>query len=248
MPTPRARTASSSLTRDAIVEVALRLLETDGAEALTTRQIAAACGVQGPSLYWHFAGRGELIDLVVDATLAEIDLADPTDDDWRSYVSQAAHSYRAVLRSHPGLASLLRGRFPLGPNGLTAIDRILRVILDAGFTPRQALTGFNTVTQFVLSSVVDEEASHQQTVPPADSAWAPDRVNRALATLAEHPGRYATLRSILPDLAGLTPDTLFEGGLHSILDGLAMSLPPKRRKPTHTTVRRSTPEPRRTRG
>ena len=64
-----------------------------------------------------------------------------------------------MLRRHRGLASLLQGRFPLGPNGLTAVDRVLTVLLEAGFTPRQALAAFHTVTQLLAAAAA--RRSHQ---------------------------------------------------------------------------------------
>ena len=49
------REQRSALTRDRIVAEALRILDEEGAEALSMRKLAAALGVGTTSLYWHVA-------------------------------------------------------------------------------------------------------------------------------------------------------------------------------------------------
>ena len=50
------------LSRRGIAEEALRLVEEEGMEALTTRRLAKRLGVEGPSLYNHVANRDDLLD------------------------------------------------------------------------------------------------------------------------------------------------------------------------------------------
>nr|BFE78795.1 hypothetical protein GCM10020093_013960 [Planobispora longispora] len=50
------------LTRQIIVDAALRLLDEAGLEGLTVRRLAAELGVQSPALYWHFRTKQELLN------------------------------------------------------------------------------------------------------------------------------------------------------------------------------------------
>jgi AcrR family transcriptional regulator len=56
--------------RQRIVEAAATLLEKEGREALTTRSVCAAAGIQAPTLYRLFTDMNGLLDEVADAGLS----------------------------------------------------------------------------------------------------------------------------------------------------------------------------------
>src|SRR5262249_13833051 len=58
-PKQRAR-RRAPLSRDAIVDAALGILDTDGVDALTIRRLGQELGTGAASLYWHIAGKDEL--------------------------------------------------------------------------------------------------------------------------------------------------------------------------------------------
>lgn len=70
--------------RQRIVDAAATLLEKEGREALTTRSVCAAAGIQAPTLYRLFTDMNGLLDEVADAGLnrylAEKQELEPTDD------------------------------------------------------------------------------------------------------------------------------------------------------------------------
>jgi AcrR family transcriptional regulator len=63
--------ASRLETRARIVEVAARLLRTDGAAAVTTRAVAQAAGMQAPTIYRFFADKDALLDAVAEHVFAD---------------------------------------------------------------------------------------------------------------------------------------------------------------------------------
>lgn len=62
--------AARSRTRAAILTVAARLLADGGAAALTTRAVAAAAGVQAPTIYRVFGDKEGLLDAVAEHAFA----------------------------------------------------------------------------------------------------------------------------------------------------------------------------------
>lgn len=108
--TPRARQ---------IVEVARELLETEGVEALSMRNIAQRLGIQAPALYRHFADKREIELIIIeqglwesgDRNLAALDgAADP--------LRALLDSHRAWALEHPHLYALTYG----APLDRTRID------------------------------------------------------------------------------------------------------------------------------
>ncbi len=59
------------LDRRAISDAGFALIETGGLDALTMRDVAARLGVQAPALYWHVAGKADLIALMADRIYAD---------------------------------------------------------------------------------------------------------------------------------------------------------------------------------
>ncbi|MEV7024427.1 TetR/AcrR family transcriptional regulator [Kitasatospora sp. NPDC093558] len=70
-----ARPRTPLLSRERIVAAALRLIDAEGLDALSTRRLATELSVSGPSLYNHFATKDDLLDAVVDTVIGEVDLS-----------------------------------------------------------------------------------------------------------------------------------------------------------------------------
>ncbi|MEU9107068.1 TetR/AcrR family transcriptional regulator [Streptomyces xanthophaeus] len=70
-----ARPRKPLLSRALIVEAARALVDAEGLEAVSTRRLAAALGVSGPSLYNHFRTKDEILDAVADSVSERVDLS-----------------------------------------------------------------------------------------------------------------------------------------------------------------------------
>ena len=60
------RPPRAALSREAIVETAIELLDRDGIAGFSMRRLADALGTGAASLYWHVSGRGQLFEMIVD--------------------------------------------------------------------------------------------------------------------------------------------------------------------------------------
>jgi len=124
-----------------IVVAAARILRQDGAQAVTTRAVAQAAGVQAPAIYRFFGDKDGLIDAVAEhvmaaytaekATAAER-LSDPVEDlhaAWDTHIQFGlAHAELYVLLNTPGRGT----RSPATTAGINVLRTRLQRIAAAG--------------------------------------------------------------------------------------------------------------------
>ncbi len=96
----------AGLSRDAVVAIALELIDEDPGTPLTLARVAARAGVAVPSLYKHVPSLDALRDAV--ATIAITRLADAIEQtgepsDGLSAVRSVGRAVRAFATAHPGL-------------------------------------------------------------------------------------------------------------------------------------------------
>src|SRR5207245_4779395 len=99
------------LSRDEIVRAAIAVADAEGPEAISMRRIAREVGAGVMSLYWYVSSKEELLDLMLDAIEAEIEVPEPTGD-WRADLGAFARRPRAALRQHRWAAESVGSRRP----------------------------------------------------------------------------------------------------------------------------------------
>ncbi|AYF28415.1 TetR family transcriptional regulator [Micromonospora tulbaghiae] len=150
MPRPR----QALLTRDRIVETALALIDADGLDALSTRRLAAALGVRGPSLYNHFATKEEILDAVADGVAATVDIGVFDEYDWLDALGRWARSYRAALAAHPNIVPYLAQGPGRRPAALAMADAVYGSLVRAGWPPARATHIGAAMRYFVAGSAL----------------------------------------------------------------------------------------------
>ena len=101
------RPSSPLIDRAAALETALEIVDLDGIEALSIRRLGAELGVNGTSLYHHFASKEEILEGVRRLVLADIRVPEARDVAWQTWVADSARSFRAALLRHPNTAPLM---------------------------------------------------------------------------------------------------------------------------------------------
>src|SRR5438105_6277201 len=94
----------AGLSTEVVVDVALRVVDRDGAGALTLAAVAAECGVSTPSLYKHVASLGDLRTLIGLRILHEMTTRFTTAAMGRAgdeAVTAVMHAYRDYARAYP---------------------------------------------------------------------------------------------------------------------------------------------------
>lgn len=136
---------------DRIVTTALRIVDEEGADALTMRTLAQRLDTGTAVLYRAVANRAELVGHVVDWVFGEVDFdADITDSDWQRACSTVGQALFDALSRHRGIAPLLIEQVPTGPNALALRERVLAMLLANGFAPESAARVYAAVARYVL--------------------------------------------------------------------------------------------------
>jgi AcrR family transcriptional regulator len=220
----------SALSRDEIVVAAVALADAEGAEAVNMRRIAKELGVGTMSLYWHVAGKEQLLNLMVDAVEAEGATAEPSGN-WRNDLTKIARRERDSLLRHRWKLDFMAGR-PPGPNGLLNIERSLATLDGLQIETRTALQILTTVMTYVTGSVLNEQREIHVEQEQAAAGLSEAEIEAGMRAWWNSLERSALFPRLLrvfeegidPDSAE-TRDERFEFGLACVLDGIAVRIP-----------------------
>ncbi|GAA2821058.1 TetR/AcrR family transcriptional regulator C-terminal domain-containing protein [Kitasatospora sp. CM 4170] len=203
-----ARPRTPLLSRERIITAALRLVDAEGLDALSTRRLATELSVSGPSLYNHFGTKDELLDAVVDSVMGEVDLSMFTPGaPWPEALRAWARSYRAALAAHPNVVPVLAQGPGRRPNALRLADAVFGCLVESGWPRGQATRIGALMRYFVTGSALASFAAGF----PEDAG---------LYDAADYPHLGEAHR--LAEHRGAIDEGAFETGLEALLDGLAL--------------------------
>jgi AcrR family transcriptional regulator len=138
------------LTRERIVDTAITLVDAEGLDALTMRRLGAELGMDPMAVYHYLPNKAALLDAVVEAVMAEIDLG--VDDPSRpaeERLVRAAQAYADVLVRHRNALPLLLVRGPATPAALAPVEVMVGILRAGGVPPEQAVAGMHVLTAAV---------------------------------------------------------------------------------------------------
>ncbi len=227
----RERGGRAPLTREAIVEAALRVLDREGPDGLSMRRVAEELGTGAATLYWHVANKDQLIELVVDRVTGEIAAPEPDPAHWREQVTEWMVSAREALKRHPGVGALTMGRIPIGPNTVRWVEWLLAVLRGAGMPDRIAAYA-GDLGGLYLGAYALEDALGPQS-PTGEDLPAEEVVALIRGYLESlPPERFPNIHATLDELFRGGPDERFRLGLEIIVRGLASYIPEDEGRPS----------------
>jgi AcrR family transcriptional regulator len=211
----------ATLTREQIVEAAIELLDADGLDGLSMRQLGERLGNAATAVYWHVTSKDNLITLAGDAVWAEIDLPDLDAVDWRSAATAMAQDLYAMIVRHPWLVPAMSTHLIYGPGKARHDDHCLALFEAAGFSRRDADHAAMVVFTFVLGAALGATS---------EVAWR-QRLRRIGGDERAAVDRMVEIARQFPRLSArgeawtVTPEEELTAGVRTILDGLAARLP-----------------------
>jgi len=207
------------LTRERVLQAAIRTADDEGIESLTMRKLARELGVEAMSLYNHVANKEDLLAGIVDAVAGEIEL--PTRArDWKRAIRRSAISSRDVLVRHPWSARLWLSAGGGGSSRMRNADWLLRTLREGGLSEDLVYHGYHVLQAYVLGY------TFQQLSVPYEAQELAGMAQRFLREfpIEEYPDLGEHIRQHIKPRRG--KEGGFELGLDLILNGLEQTAAP----------------------
>jgi AcrR family transcriptional regulator len=218
------------LSREEIVDAAIAIADSDGADAVSMRRIAQVLRAGAMSLYWHLANKEHLLELMLDALTADVEVPEPSGD-WQADLRVQARSTRKVLLRHRWVIDFVTARPPLGPNTLRNLDKSLASLDCLDVDTATAMNILQTISTYVSGAVLRELGElrlqrEQEQLVMGDTEFGAklDQWRRRLAATGLFDHFLRIIRDEVDPDAEETREERFEFGLDCVLEGIASKL------------------------
>jgi AcrR family transcriptional regulator len=152
------KTGATSLTKEKIISTAINLIDENGVESFSMRNLAKALEVYPTAIYWHIPGINALMGEIVAEILR--DLPPPYHHgNWKLWIRELFERYRYQIRQHPNVAPLVGIQLVSNASiDFDMIERIILVLSDAGFSDIKIPAAFNVVIGAMVGYTTQEFA------------------------------------------------------------------------------------------
>jgi TetR/AcrR family tetracycline transcriptional repressor len=209
-------TARTPLDRHTVATAALLLLNREGFDGLTLRNLAKDLSVQAPALYWHFKNKQELLDEMATQVYREWfqQLGMPHNDlPWQDWCRQLATAERQMLLRYRDGAKMFSGTYLTDATMYAPMEASLKKLTDDGFSLAAALNAMSTIHCFVVGFTIEEQAVWPDP-GKRDERYAPEKRSERLDA-SKFPLALKAGEELFT-----APSQRFELGLEAILRGL----------------------------
>lgn len=209
------RARRPSLSREKVLQGALRLADEEGLETLTMRRLGQALGVEAMTLYYHVGSKEEMLDALIDTVTDEFSYA-PPGTPWKDAIRTIALSAYDALSRHRWAANLSLSLRRPSPGRLRYMNSILGILRDAGFSDDLVDRGYHAIEGHIMGFTLWEVGMNlprDEDLGRLAASFLGELDHEAFPHVADHVGHH--LRQAAPEDAGA-----FEFGLELVLDGL----------------------------
>lgn len=184
--------------------MAVAVVSEQGSAELSIRNLAALLNVSPMALYRHVENKEDLLDEVVSRLLAERWRPTSAEDDWRSWIIEAADRLRRFLVEVPAALHVYLRRPVVSPTALQRMDTCLRVLSSGLNDDARARSAYAAIQTYTIGFAALEAARES---PAAAGDGDPVAGSEGSARLRE--------------LASYASPTQFRAGLDYLLRGIA---------------------------
>lgn len=207
------------ITREAIVEAALVVLDRVGMDGLSMRRVADELGTGPASLYWHVRNKDELFQLVFERVTSELVLPEPDPAHWKEQLKQLGLEMRTVLSKYRDVARLSLGRVPGGPQ-IALVSEWLFTLLQPVGVPDEAIALLGDFAALYVGAYCYEQSLGF--TPPTGEDVTPEAWAQMLRSyvVSLPKDRFPRTIANVDVLLAYNPEARFEFGLDMMIAGL----------------------------
>ena len=208
------------LNRERVLTAAIDLADRSGIDALSMRKLGTELDVDAMAMYRHVRNKDDLLDGMLQAVVGSVEPA-LTDLPWKAALRAQAMAARSTMLRHPWARRVLEERGTGGPAQIAQIERVLAILLSAGFSIDLAHHALHVLDSriFGFSPALFDETGRPQPTPEETAAL-------GLIIAAQFPNVAQLAGAVSHDgpLGACDDDVEFAFGLDLILDGLEARL------------------------
>lgn len=141
------------ISRRKVAQAALQVIDDDGLGALSIRRLGEDLGVNGASLYYHYADKAAILQDVAAFLMSGIQMPDEEATSWLDWLVSSNVAYRRILLDHPNAVPLMLDHPPHAARR-TATDFVVQGIMQRGLSRSDATGVVDAVEAFTLGSVL----------------------------------------------------------------------------------------------
>ena len=195
------------LSREAIAQAALGLVDRRGLEALTVRSLARELGVGTATLYGHVQSKDEVVLDIVALLFTEVDSDPRPGEGWDDWLRRVAITAREMALRHPRAFPLFATAPDDQPPVLDVARSYMQVTCACGVAEEQALTAWQLVggylTGFLLQEAAEKVRALAAPASPAAEAKPSDALRERMARVHSAEAFATGLEALLAGLRQL---------------------------------------------
>ncbi|MFF4693027.1 TetR/AcrR family transcriptional regulator [Streptomyces sp. NPDC001307] len=158
--TKKTERRASALSRERIVEAAIDVLDTAGENGLTFRALSERLATGPGAIYWHVAGKAELLAAAADRAVTLSLDTEPADG-----IHATALGLFDAMAGHPWLASQLTAQLshnPAGPVTTRLFEAIGRQVRALGAPASSWFTATTALLHYILGAASQNAANAER--------------------------------------------------------------------------------------
>lgn len=218
--TPKKQTVAAPLSRSAIQQAALSIVDRDGLAGLTIRKLASALGVTPMAIYRHFRNKTSIEMTLVDLVIAESRVTEHEAADLRSWLLHTFLEMRNALCQHPEIMPLLGAASHSSLLAFATMENVISRVVQHGTSVDNAVKLLYHCVALILGSVIlmDHRKSDSQESGSDVMQCAKDAVFQTVST-REFPNIAVASPTLTQYYMGQHLETLLSEVINSILIG-----------------------------
>lgn len=214
---------SHALSREAIVEAAIELLDTEGERGLTFRALAARLCTGAGAIYWYISDKDELMAAAADHVLGLALATVGEESDPRAAIRADALALFDAFEAHPWAGTSLSLN-PQQSAMVRFLERIGNRLITLGVPPQARFDAWSACVNYILG-VAGQNAAQARSHPHEASR------NATLQAVADSwkrldPKTHPFLHETAAHLPGHDDRAQFLAGIELILAGVDRTLVP----------------------